>query len=98
MAIDNLLAAILAMDAYNRGYSQAIAGLPDGGQVGDATIVADSTSSVPSSATDGFYGIEYSVNGQIVIAAVASIPMPARRRRWPRKPRPTATKWETSSR
>ena len=29
MAIDNLLAAILAMDADNRGYSQAIARLPD---------------------------------------------------------------------
>jgi len=28
MAIDNLLAAILAMDAYNRGYDQAISGLP----------------------------------------------------------------------
>jgi hypothetical protein len=30
MAIDNLLAAILAMDAYNRGYDQAISGLPTG--------------------------------------------------------------------
>lgn len=59
MAIDNLLAAILAMDAYNRRYDQAIAGLPPSGAVRDATIVTDSQNSA-----DGFYGIEYSVNGQ----------------------------------
>jgi hypothetical protein len=54
MAMDILLAAILAMDAYNRGYDQAIAGLPPSGAVGDATIVTDSQNSA-----DGFYGIEY---------------------------------------
>jgi pimeloyl-ACP methyl ester carboxylesterase len=64
-----LLSAILAMDAYNRGYNQAIFGLPNdpGTQIGNATIAIDSDDSSQDQA-DGFYGIAYQWGSDVVIS------------------------------
>lgn len=59
------------MDAYNRGYNEAINGLSSvvGTKIGNATIVSDS--SVLGAGVDvgaGFYGVAYNLNGTNVIA------------------------------
>ena len=56
--------AILAMDAYNRGYGAALNGLSDavGTKLGNATVIG--TSAV---AADGFYAIAYELNGKKIM-------------------------------
>lgn len=65
-----LFTAILAMDAYNRGYGNPI--LPSTGQIGDATIIGDaitrSNDGGARAMATGFYAIAYSWNGQTVIS------------------------------
>jgi serralysin len=66
----DLFLAILAMDAYNRGYNAGIAGLSDavGTQIGNALIsrgVLDTDSAAVSS---GFYAIAYNWNGEKVVS------------------------------
>ena len=60
----DLMVAILAMDAYNRGYD---AGLPyDGNRIGDAIAL---TVPLPAGSKGyGFYAVAYSLNGQTVIS------------------------------
>ena len=63
-----LFSAILAMDAYNRGYGVGVDQLAASGQLGNATIRFDSFNlgGVPSNRVDqsaGFYAIAYDVSG-----------------------------------
>lgn len=60
--------AILAMDSYNRGYNQGVAGLSNLGQIGDATII-----DIPlpaGSITAGFYALSYTVTEITVTLAI----------------------------
>jgi RTX calcium-binding nonapeptide repeat (4 copies) len=71
MISNELMLSILAMDSYNRGYSPGIAGLSDnaGTNIGNATIVARSSSQAGSDAVSaGFYALSYSWNRQTVIS------------------------------
>jgi hypothetical protein len=72
---DALMNAVLAMDAYNRGYDASIE--LTGDQVGGATIVLDSselgTITVDGNEIDrheaiGFYALAYDYNGETIIA------------------------------
>lgn len=57
-----LMYAILAMDAYNRGYNPGIAGLGGmGSQIGTATVGEDAETllSQGSAFATGFYAIAY---------------------------------------
>ena len=86
MAISSeLMYAILAMDAYNRGYNLGM--VLTGSQIGTATISTDSTrefrdpgadpeDSTPDQAA-GFYAVAYTWNGDTIMAS-------RRRRPWPR--------------
>ena len=67
---NDLFLAILAMDAYNRGYNPGIADLSDtvGTQIGTATI----------SNRSSFYAVAYAWNGDTIMAS--------RRRRTSRRP------------
>ncbi|MEX2492945.1 MAG: hypothetical protein WD425_14415 [Nitrospirales bacterium] len=64
-----LMYAILAMDAYNRGYNPGI--LLSGSQVGTATITTDSETT-PETSGDGhaagFYAVAYQWNGETIIS------------------------------
>jgi hypothetical protein len=51
---DRLMNAIFSMDAYNRGYGQAVKGL-DNGTLGTATRVRQDVSAVAVAA--GFYAV-----------------------------------------
>ncbi len=76
-----LMLAILAMDAYNRGYNSGIVG-PNGnaqtglgltGQIGLATVQANSSNldmpgNVGRDQAASFFAISYSWNGQTVIS------------------------------
>ncbi|MCB9709580.1 MAG: hypothetical protein H6749_00145 [Nitrospiraceae bacterium] len=64
---NDLFLAILAMDAYNRGYNPGIADLSDtvGTQIGTATI----------SNRSSFYTVAYAWNGDTIMAS-------RRRRPW----------------
>lgn len=54
-----ILKAILALDSYNRGYNQGII-LPDGGTLGDATIIAQSSSDAHSAEVGAsFFAVAY---------------------------------------
>lgn len=63
----DLFLAILALDAYNRGYNPGMTftGYSDvaGTQIGDATIVGGS-----ADASSGFYAVAYSWEGETVIS------------------------------
>jgi hypothetical protein len=72
---DNLMCAILSMDAYNRGYNAGIN--LSGDQVGNATILQTSLSLGTTIVDDkeigidqeyNFYGIAYSYDGGVVIS------------------------------
>ncbi|MBE2190583.1 MAG: hypothetical protein IAE63_00210 [Alphaproteobacteria bacterium] len=72
---DNIFKAILAMDAYNRGYDANIkfgnlAGTvsldAQGTQIGNATIL-DSNGNAAAQAI-GFYALAYTYNGETVIS------------------------------
>jgi hypothetical protein len=64
----DLFHAILAMDAYNRGYGAAIKDLPSapGTQIGTATIV--DTKGDIEAASASFYAIAYNWDGGTVIS------------------------------
>jgi hypothetical protein len=81
MAIsDDLMLAILSMDAYNRGYGAGISdggandpdGLGESGQVGTATIsftLSDVSQEFAAEAeAAGFHAVAYEWNGQRVIS------------------------------
>lgn len=75
-----LMYAILAMDAYNRGYNpgMVLTGVLTGSQIGSATISTDSTEEfrVPGSDPEdptpeqdaGFYAVAYEWNGETIIS------------------------------
>ena len=74
MAISSeLMYAILAMDAYNRGYNPAI--VLGGTNIGTATIGSDELLPEGSEAA-GFYAVAYAWNGDTIMAS-------RRRRPWP---------------
>ncbi len=68
MAIsDDLFRAILAMDAYNRGYTPGIAGLGgQGTQIGNATISLQSNT--PEQAAASFSATAYTWNNHQIIS------------------------------
>ena len=80
-----LMHAILAMDAYNRGYNPGM--VLTGSQIGTATISTDSTREFRDPGADpedptpgqaaGFYAVAYAWNGNTIMAS-------RRRRSWPR--------------
>ncbi len=64
-----LMYAILAMDAYNRGYNPGI--FLTGNQVGTATITTDSETTPETSGEGkdaGFYAVSYQWNGETIIS------------------------------
>lgn len=66
-----LMYAILAMDAYNRGYNPGIAGLGGmGSQIGTATVGEDAETLLPqgSAIAAGFYAVAYEWNGETIIS------------------------------
>jgi hypothetical protein len=64
-----LMYAILAMDAYNRGYNPGIAGLGGmGSQIGTATVGIDADDPEGVAQAAGFYGLAYQWNGETIIA------------------------------
>ncbi len=63
-----LMTAILAMDAYNRGYNQGIYTSPDGLHVG-ATQIGDATFKLAKpDPNNGFYAASYTWNGKTIIS------------------------------
>jgi hypothetical protein len=69
--MDNtLLRAILAMDAYNQGYSPGVLGV--GNQIGDATFLKDAVDTTVLAAgvaqAAGFYAAAYTVGSQTIIS------------------------------
>lgn len=72
MTIDqnsDLMVAILAIDAYNRGYNASIE-LGDGQTVGLATVSTDSSRlfDVDTTRDSGFFAVAYTWNGKTVIS------------------------------
>ena len=65
---NDLFHAILAMDAYNRGYGAALPGLSDviGTKLGNATVIGAAGDSLAQS--HGFYAIAYESNGKKIIS------------------------------
>jgi len=62
----DLYLAILAMDAYNRGYGQGVDGLSNAPntQLGETTILTDSIAKLGDAAMGaGFYAVAYNVSG-----------------------------------
>ena len=78
-----LMYAILAMDAYNRGYNPGIDGLLDTSngtvQIGTATITKNIQDAqiFNEAQTADFYAVAYTWNGEMIMAS-------RRRRPWPR--------------
>jgi hypothetical protein len=70
----NLMYAILAMDAYNRGYNPGIAGLSEASdgtvQIGTATITKNLEDAQLSNQAiaAGFYAVAYEWNGETIIS------------------------------
>lgn len=62
---NELFHAILAMDAYNRGYCAKLTGLSDavGTKLGAATVIGSA-----ANLADGFYAIAYELNGKKIIS------------------------------
>lgn len=60
-----LMYAILAMDAYNRGYDPGL--LRSGSNIGMATIGSDELLPVGSQSA-GFYAVAYGWNGETIIS------------------------------
>ncbi len=65
-----LMQAILAMDSYNRGYNEGIAGLGGvGSQIGNAVISQQSNVLEGSDEIEaGFYAVAYNYDGGTVIS------------------------------
>ncbi|MEO8326742.1 MAG: hypothetical protein ABI618_12880 [Nitrospirota bacterium] len=70
----NLMYAILAMDAYNRGYNPGISGLSEASdgsvQIGTARISfnLDNASLTPQAIAAGFYAVAYEWDGETIIS------------------------------
>lgn len=71
----DLFVAILAMDAYNRGYQSNLSSGDtlsgtDGVQIGNATVLTTSTEKLGLSLTSaaGFYAVAYDWGGSTVIS------------------------------
>ena len=58
----DLFLAILAMDSYNRGYDAGVAGLPETGEIGNATIRPFQDGEQNSWQSAGFYAVAYDVS------------------------------------
>ncbi|MGD9851516.1 MAG: Mbeg1-like protein [Nitrospirales bacterium] len=64
-----LMYAILAMDAYNRGYNPGIVGLGGmGSQIGTATVGIDADDPEGVAQAAGFYAVAYQWNGETIIS------------------------------
>ena len=75
MTISNeLMKAILSMDAYNRGYGAGISNLSDATdgsiKIGNATLINTSTEELGTGVDSsiGFYALAYSYGGETVIS------------------------------
>lgn len=75
----DLFLAILALDSYNRGYGQRLAGLSDNGKLGRAEILYGSEvlltdeldrKDIPAD----FYAVAYEWNGETIISYRGGIP------------------------
>ena len=71
----DLFLAILAMDSYNRGYSAGIDGLPESGQLGNASLITRASLGVDNPIyqnwqSAGFYAIAYDMTGVTVTRGV----------------------------
>ncbi|MCL4673892.1 MAG: hypothetical protein KJZ64_13395 [Sphingomonadaceae bacterium] len=67
--------SLLALDAYNRGYGANVGGLPESGEIGDASITTrqeifgdDAAAILQNWQAAGFYAIAYDWNGERVIS------------------------------
>ena len=61
--------SLLALDSYNRGYGQLVAGLPDTGGIGNATIVSQSDINQTSDAVAAeFYAVAYQWGNEKIIS------------------------------
>lgn len=67
--------SLLALDAYNRGYGANVGGLPESGEIGDASITTrqeifgdDAAAILRNWQAAGFYAIAYDWNGERVIS------------------------------
>ena len=65
----DLFLAILAMDAYNRGYGVGISGLDESGDIGNATIRDFELGEKAGWQAAGFYAIAYDMTGVAGFAA-----------------------------
>ena len=66
---DELFKAILALDAYSRGYDKAIRITGNDTQLGTAQFVGQSSIAANSPEIDaGFYAIAYNYDGQTIIS------------------------------
>lgn len=65
---NELFHAILAMDAYDRGYGAKLTGLSDaiGTKLGNATVIGSAGDAAAQA--DGFYAIAYELNGQKIVS------------------------------
>lgn len=65
---NELFYAILAMDAYNRGYGAKLTGLSDaiGTKLGNATVIGSAGDAAAQA--NGFYAIAYELDGQKIVA------------------------------
>ncbi|GJL65542.1 MAG: hypothetical protein NPIRA05_05130 [Nitrospirales bacterium] len=64
---DELMYAILAMDAYNRGYNPGL--VYEGNSIGTATVTQQSETSPNSPEVNaGFYAVSYEWNGETIIS------------------------------
>lgn len=65
-----LFLSILALDSYNRGYGERMAGLGVSGRIGNATILTDALSRLDSAEVlrADFYAIAYEYEGDTIIA------------------------------
>jgi len=65
----DLIYALLAMDAYNRGYGDGIRNLGETGRIGNWSILTTSTDEFEQSALEaGFYAIAYEYDGETIIS------------------------------
>ena len=66
---NDLMLAVLALDAYNHGYNPGMPGV-SGSQIGDATLKFDSAElpTTQNGQAAGFYATTYNWNGKTVIS------------------------------
>jgi hypothetical protein len=65
---EDLMRAVLALDAYNRGYSPGMT-LPNQASIGTSSVLTDSSKLIGPAANDaGFYAVAYQWDGEIVVS------------------------------